>query len=159
MSEPPPEQLSTAGLARREAMLDELFVVMRHTHRAHRARRQVLAAGGCVCVLLAIGWMALSGVSMPSDAPRIAESPANGPRAVQHASVPQRRPAVTQIVQTDPSVLERYCARPVGVVVRMDDRTLLNTLASIDRRAGLIHFGEQVRLTRPVTDAELGLRQ
>ncbi len=71
-----------------------------------------------------------------------------------------RRPrCVTITVQTDQSNLGRYRAEPPRSIVRMDDRVLIETLASINRPAGLIRFGDRLRLSAPVTDADLGIRQ
>ncbi|MFQ5489511.1 MAG: hypothetical protein ACE5GE_02215, partial [Phycisphaerae bacterium] len=61
----------------------------------------------------------------------------------------------TMIVGTSTSALDRYRARPGERVVRLDDRTLLATLASIGRPAQLIFDGDRPRLSTPVTDAEL----
>ncbi len=154
------EPLSPAGIARREAMLEELVEVVKGTHRARRRRRQALALGGCTSLLLALIWVGLPGASGPRDVPSIAGQP---PEARQERAPapehPQRHLCVTTIVQTDPSVLERYRVQPTSHIVRMDDQMLLATLASINRPAGLIRFGDRVRLSAPVTDAELGLKQ
>jgi hypothetical protein len=55
--------------------------------------------------------------------------------------------------------MEQYRAKPTGRTTRLDDAMLIETLASIHRPAGLIHFGDQVRLSAPVTDEELNLQQ
>jgi len=159
MNDVQPEQLSPTGLARREAMLDELIGVVKRTRRARRVRRRMLAVSGCMGLLLMMGWVARSGSPIPGEAPRIAETASDSPSTIQHTTDPQRRHVVTLIVQTDPAVVERFRARPRDSIVRIDDRMLLDALASIDRPAGLIRFGDRIRLTKPVTDAELRLEQ
>ena len=159
MNDPQTEPLSPAGLARREAMLEDLIGVVKRTHRVRRVRRRALAAGGCVCVTLMAVWLALPGASGPHRVASTVQRPTGGPdvRVVEPPLVPVRQACVIAIVHTDPTVLERCRARSTGLVVRMDDRMLLDTLASIDRPAGLIRFGNRVRLSAPVTDADLGL--
>ena len=160
MNEQQCEPLSPAGIARREAMLEELVEVVKRTRRVRRRRRQVLALGGCVSLLLALIWVGLPGASGPRDAPPIAQQTPEAQQEVAPApEVPQRHLCVTTVVQTDPSVLERYRVQATSRVVHMNDQMLLATLASINRPAGLIRFGDRVRLSAPVTDVELGLKQ
>lgn len=162
MSEPqsePLEQLSSAGLARREVMLGELVGVMKRTHRGRRVRRRLLATGGGVCLVFLLIRLALLGASDPSDPARIAENPTGSSEVVYPAEAPSRPASITVIVKTDASILERCRAEPTQRIVRMDDSMLLETLASINRPAGLIRYGGQTRLSTPVTDAELGIGQ
>ena len=70
MNDPQSEALSPAGLARREAMLEELIDTVKRTHRTRRLRRQLLAAGGCACLLLVLVWLALPRASILGDAHR-----------------------------------------------------------------------------------------
>ena len=153
------EALSPAGLARREAMLDELIDAVKRTHRTRRLRRQLLAAGGCACLLLVLVWLALLGASIPGDVRQFAEDSPDHPTGAMAENPPERQVCVTEVIQTDPTVLERYRARPTGRIMRMDDHVLLDTLAAIGRPAGLIRFGHRIRLSAPVTDVALGLRQ
>ncbi len=153
------EPLSSAGVARREAMLDELNKVMERTHRNRRALRRIAATGGSACLMLLLIRLAFPGTSNPTDTPRIVEDATGAPGVVEPVESAQRRGCVTVIVQTDESILERYRAKPTSRTVLMDDRMLVQTLASIDRPAGVIRFGDTIRLTGPVTDAELGLKQ
>ena len=159
MSDPQSESLSSHGRARREVMLEELIQAMDRTHRRRRARRRLLAGAGCVCLALVLVRLLLP---VPSG-PRYEHQSAglSGGHAVSTAGDQDRRgyTVIADIVQTDPAVLERCRARPTGSVLRIDDQILLTTLASINRPAGLIRIGGQVRLSAPVTDAELEINQ
>jgi hypothetical protein len=157
MNEDPREPLSPAGQARRAAMLGELLEAMQQTQRQRRARRRVLAAGGCACVLGIVVWAVSVNVLRPAASERVASNPLDAEQRTT-LPLPAARPAcVTTIVQTDPSVLERCRPAPTDRVVWIDDTTLLRTLASVNRPTGLIRIGDRVRLSAPVTDAELGL--
>ncbi len=159
MNDPPIEPLSPAGQARRQAMLDELVAAMELTHRRRRTRRRLLGGAGCMCLALALVWLLWTGASGPSHERQFADQP-DAPFSDSPTKEVQRHLAyVSHIVHTDPTVLERCRARPTGSVLRIDDRTLLAGLASINRPAGLIRIGGQVRLSAPVTDAELEINQ
>ncbi len=158
MSNPKGAPLSRGGLTRRDEMLHDLVGVMERTHRARRMRRRVLAAGGSLCVLVLLIALAIPGGTESPDTRLVVESEASDPVPASVTTVvPQRAVVITSIVTTDPSVLDRYRANPSSFVVRMTDKTLLETLASIHRPAGLIRFGGEIRISAPVTDAELGL--
>ncbi|MCP4590693.1 MAG: hypothetical protein GY842_08110 [bacterium] len=156
MSDPVSEPLSPAGLDRKETMLDELCAAVRETHRARRRRRRFVAAGGSFCLILALAWLGWSVSVIPSDGGMIAKVPITDRHSHEVLTVP--RPSIIRVA-TDPTVLERYRARSTAVVERIDDRILLNTLASIGRPAGLIRYGGRIRLTAAVTDVELSVRQ
>jgi hypothetical protein len=67
---------------------------------------------------------------------------------------------VIATVRTDPTIVQRYRAQPAeSQVIRLTDQSLLDTLASIHRPAGLIYRDDRVVLSAPVTDEELGLRR
>ncbi len=157
MHDPPSEPLSQAGQARREAMLDELVAVVSQTHRARRLRRHVLGSGVVVCLVLLLMRLGLPGAGGLDDGRLLVNRTPDERRVVTPTEAPRRSGCVTVLVQTDPTVVDRYRARTTGLAVRMDDRMLLNALASINRPTGLIRFGDSLRLTAPVTDAELGL--
>jgi hypothetical protein len=151
------EQLSLAGKTRRDTMLDELVEVMKHTHHRRRIRRRVVAGGGCVSVLLLL-W-----VFWPAVRPAERATTAEGPAAQPNRAVTSPRDDLslryTRLVDTDPTVVDRCRVEPESTVDRIDDRMLVETLASIGRPAGLIRYGGRVLLTHAVTDAALGLRQ
>ena len=159
MNDPQPEVLSPTGLARREAMLDELVEVVKRTRRTRRMRRRMLATGGCAALILMVIWLGVPGAFVRTDAPQFAEDSHSRPTGAAPDVPAKRRASVTVVIKTDPTVVERCRARPTGRIVQMDDRMLLETLAAIDRPAGLIRFGDQIRLSAAVTDAELGLRR
>jgi hypothetical protein len=157
MSEPEAERLSPAGQARREAMLDELLEVVKRTQRARRLRRRATVIGGCAGLVLL--FVVFTWPGAPGPAPQVANLSTGQPTDVRLVEAPRPPACITSVVETDVSVLARYRAVPQPVVARMDDRMLVQTLASIGRPAGLIRFGDDVRLSRPVTDAELNLNQ
>ena len=118
----------------REAMLEELLVAMAHLHRRRRRRRRV--AGAALALLLAVGGVWVAG-------------PLRGghePFAIGHGGDHEEAP------RTDLRDWER-----TGLIRQIDDAELIEILAEIDRPAGLIRTGSSIRLTEPVTDADLGL--
>ena len=158
MNESPDGQLSQVGRARREEMLGELVEVMERTHRARRVRRRALATGGSALVLAIFMYLVLPRVSQNPPVPDFVENtPQRVPAPIGVQAEPQRTTVLTKVITSDPSVLERLRADPPQAVIRMNDRMLLDALASIDRPAGLIRLGDDIRLSAPVTDAELGL--
>ena len=133
MNDPPSEPLSEVGQARREAMLDELVAVLNQTHRARRLRRRVLGTGVVVCLvllLMRIGWPGAGGLD---DGRLLVDRTPDERRVVMPTEAPRRSGCVIVLVKTDPTVVDRYRARTTGLAVRMDDRMLLNALASINR--------------------------
>ena len=159
MNNQPCEQLSPDGLVRREAMLDELVTVMTRTHRARRARRRILATAGCAGILLAAIRLAQPGAWVATDAPPIVDQAPPAPEVPMVPQTPETTRFATILVTTDPGVLQRCQARSSGRTVRIDDRTLLDALAAIDRPVGLVKVGDRMRFTAPVTDAELKDKQ
>ena len=158
MSDEQDEQLSPAGLARRDKMLGDLVGVMERMHRARRLRHRLAASGGSACLLLLLVLLAIPGSSDGPGAGELVETAR--PEITVPLGAPitsQGRSVLTELVTTDPSVLDRYRANPRAVVIRMNDRMLLDALASIGRPAGLVRFGDDVHVSAPVTDAELGL--
>jgi len=143
MNEQDRSSLSDAGRVRREAMLGEIVAQMQRLHRRRRVRRTA-AASACMVVLL----IGLSLLAMP------ARGPAPDSRMV--VEKPEPAPGVSiEIVRTDPSVLQRFAARPTSRTVLLDDEALLDELAAMDRPAGLIRSGGRVWLTADVVDARL----
>ncbi len=139
-------ELSPAGRARREAMLEELLAAVGGELRRKRRRRRV---AGIACLLLFLcggAWMAISltnsGASRQFDRGSIAGHTVTGPIIVR--------------VDTNPQVIDRYrAAQPRRLVERVNDEELLRALTAIDRPAGLVRIGDEVRLTVHVTDDEL----
>jgi hypothetical protein len=152
--------LTPQGEARRDGMLGELAEIMSRTHRARRVRRRVIGSTGCLGLLLVVGRLAMPLFTHPGEVrPQIVEHLPNREAPAAAKAIAQTRPAITLRVRTDPSIVERYRAAPTGAIVRMDDATLIETLAAIHRPAGLIRFADRVALSAPVTDAELGIGQ
>jgi hypothetical protein len=112
-----------------------------------------------MCLALALVWLLWAGAFRPSHERQFSDQPdtpfSDSPTKADHRHLAY----VSHIVHTDPTVLERCRARPTGSVLRIDDRTLLTALVSINRPAGLIRIDGQVRLSAPVTDAELEINQ
>ena len=158
MIEPQSDALSPAGASRRDAMLDGLVAAMRHTRRLRRVRRVVTStAGGTGLVFLLIALASPSFVGpkpAPQSGERVVADSGQPPPIVEHPS----RGCVTRIVRTNVP-RDRFRAEPTSRVLRMDDRVLMETLTAIHRPTGLIRFGDRVRLTAAVTDAELGFRR
>ncbi|MCP4250445.1 MAG: hypothetical protein GY778_25665 [bacterium] len=155
MNEPLDESLSPEGNARREAMVGPLVEVMRHTHRSRRRRRRVLAGGGTLAVLFVVLKLTLPGGMTPQNDRQVADNTGNVNSGADAVSNP--RACVTEIIQTDETVRERFRAAPVRRVAMITDRMLVDDLFAVGRPAGLIRMGNEVRLTAPVTDADLGL--
>jgi hypothetical protein len=135
--------LSPEGRARRAAMLGELTATMRRVH--HRRRLGAASASLALLVLVfASGWHLNRQLVRTDDGPPLA-GPVPPPletRTLQFVST----------VRTDATITERLTARPSTRAVLTDDDTLLDQLAALDRRAGLVRAGGKVWLTADVTD-------
>jgi len=157
----PFNQLSAAGLQRRDEMMHELIADMRRLHRRRRIQRQVMIGGMApIIAMIAIGllWRGLS--QHEPDAPRMTANKSNASSAPPLPSDDNSNaaPAPSTIVvrvQTDPTIVERWRAAPTSSAVIIDDQALLDTLAALDRPAGLIRSQGRLWLTRPVTDKEI----
>ena len=164
MNEPTPEPLSREGNARREAMVGPLVEVMRRTHRSRRRRRQMVAGAGTLSVLFMVLKLAMPGGMTTQDDAQFADQGGDvilfggkqvpGPRAWNWEII---RAYETTIIGTDPTVRDRFRAAPARRVAMLTDRMLLDDLVALGRPAGLIRMGNQVRLSAPVTNADLGL--
>lgn len=154
------EKLSPLGESRREAMLSELTAAMRRTHHARRLRRRSVGAAVCALAALAVARLSLISNPTPGRPPIEADRQGSAPSGLASAERSRKAPpCVVEHVRTDPAILDRFAARPTNMPTFLDDRTLITALARIDRPVGLIRSGNHVRLTAPVTDAELELRQ
>lgn len=175
MMEQDKHALSPEGRQRREAMLDELLdhVDRRRTTRITRRRVAWIVSVlvvGVLCVRMA--WWPDGGANGSRDrivdatggdaAQGVNGSDGGGLEAVEPGSLAQvvtrRQPRDVIFVESDPAVLERYRTQEApGLVRRVDDLGLIESLAAINRPAGLIRIGDKVRPSRPVSDAELAL--
>ena len=133
--------------SRKSAMLGELLDDMERVHRRRRAMRRVRSAGGALVILLALVVLLL-----PEPATRIEPGDSDGTNRIVAEAAPR---STVEIIRTDPGVLDRYAARPATRVRIIDDDELLAELAAMNRPAGLIRMGGEVRLTADVVDPPL----
>jgi hypothetical protein len=138
------QSLSPQGEHRREAMLSELVGSMARLHHRRSLRRRAVSAAALIAV--AVGVFRLTTVDPGIS--RIAQTDISGEKPASEVL----------FVHTDPGASARYRAVPDPLIVRVDDAQLVRTLIEIGRPAGLIHIGERVALSAPVTDDELNLR-
>lgn len=148
--------LTPPGAARRDAMREELLDAFCSMHRARRIRRRAVLSAALVILATGTGWVGA----------RLAQRGSNtAPR--QHAAAPsglvqiiEQAPSGTAVefavVQTRSSTLVTYIEQAAPLVELVDDERLLETLAQMERPAGLIEVGGAVRLTHDVVDDEEG---
>jgi hypothetical protein len=135
--------LSPEGRARRAAMLGELTATMRRVH--HRRRLGSASASLALLVLVfASGWHLNRQLVRIEDGTSVAGT---DPQPVEIRTL-----RLVSTVHTDATASERLAARPSTRAVRIDDDTLLDQLAALERRAGLVRAGGKVWLTADVTD-------
>jgi len=144
------DALTPEGCDRRDAMLDDLVLRMGAIHRGRRARRRTVAGGSVLVLTAAITVLAIAPWRGPGPVP----VPVQGQPAVARSGTAPAPPDI-RIVSTDPGVLDRYITTPRRYTVEIDDRTLLDELAAIDRPTGLIRTAGRVWLTADVIDAPL----
>ena len=121
-------QLTPEGVARREAMLDELVGAMQRVHHGRRVRRRAASALAVLTIFVGIAW-------------------------VVGSQLPARPEIVVHLPQPQPSD-----APPTQRLIQMvDDDELVALLAQLDRPAGIVRSEGRIWLTNAVTDAELGL--
>lgn len=176
------EQLSAAGCARREAMLDDLraqVVTKAAQRRRARARNRAVGVGSFGLLILA-GAIVTFTARTPTQAPSV---PIHEPRAhkdppqidgADFAMAPSEKSQVViqpfvidpdrtpiHIVQVEPGVARRFStaarARSGALpkIVYLDDTQLLTVLADAGRATGLVRSEGRVWLTAAVTDAAL----
>lgn len=144
----PPE---TPCRSRRDTLRESLIDEMKSHHIRRRSRKRLLATA---CLMLLVGVLMIPMIRNLNQTDPIAKSPEPmaGPRVEEPALV--RLPSVQiRMVSTDKNILERYAASPApGLIERIDDQTLLATLAAMDRPTGLVRSEGRVWLTSDVTD-------
>ena len=141
MNEQDRSSLSDAGQVRREAMLGEIVAQMQRLHRRRRAQRTAAASACMVVLLIGLSLLAMPAREPATDSPPMVKAPEPAPKTS------------IVFVRTDPSVLQRFAARPTSRTVLLDDEALLDELAAMNRPAGLIRVGDRVWLTADVVDA------
>jgi len=156
-----PLALSAAGEARRERMLGDLSAVVRRSGRRRAALRRTRAAGAYALLLLLVASpvLVLLSLSPRHGGGRIIEYPPDAFLEPPLAPAPPPEPQAPafEIVRTNPS---DYLAALVYTRVdldalAMDDKELVHDLRAAGRPTGLMRIDGRVRLTAPVTDAEL----
>lgn len=147
------DNLSPQGVLRRAAMLGELTASMTRLHRARRTRRRAVSATAVILVFA--GVVRLISVS-PQQFKVVKVEPPEEPQPI--LMQPPPTPGM-QVVHTDPQAADRFRPMPQPVVVTINDAQLVRTLIEIGRPAGLIHIGERIALSAPVTDEELHIPQ
>jgi hypothetical protein len=138
MSEQDRSSLSETGRARREAMLGELVGQMQRLHHRRRVQRTASASACMVVLLIGLSLLAMPARRPATHLPRVAQTP----KPAADASI--------EIIRTDPSILERFAARPTSRAILLDDEALLDELVAMGRPAGLIRSGDRVWLTADV---------
>ena len=149
-----PFALSTSGVARREAMLAELQGGMSRLHRARNARRRAACLAVPAVLLAGLIWLRWP-LQRPPNAPVAARSnPSERPEVAPVEPVGSEGFPAIRIVRvfTDSSATDRFRANVGSRASRISDEDLLDTLAAIDRPAGLVRSGDRVWLTRAVAD-------
>jgi hypothetical protein len=151
MNTDPHESLSPQGEVRRDAMLADLTGAMQRLHRRRRMRRQMLSS--TALVLLIVGVIRFSDFSGHQSAMTSRESP-----AVPITATTKLDAAITVYVHSDATIEARYRADSAPIVVWIDDAQLIRTLIEVGRPAGLIHIGDRLALSAPVTDDEIRMQ-
>ena len=149
--------LSAQGIEKRDAILHTAAAAMARHHRMRRRKRVIassamflLIAGGAIVV----NQFALRSSSMSMNQAARHESTATG--EATDVSPPEDGGAVEwRIVRSDSTALSRYAVSNAAPVERLSDAGLARMLESIDRPAGVINVGGEVRLTQNVVDEEM----
>jgi len=134
--------LSETGRMRRDAMLVELQGVVVVEGRRRSTRRRAMRSASVVALMIGFGFM-LVGMWPTARMPTVVST--------------QAKPELSsyiQIVQTRPEAVAAMIALPAGDLSHyyVNDRELVDALASIGRPSGLIRRGGVVRLASKVTD-------
>lgn len=143
--------LSPVDRERRAAMRGEMIDAFVALHRSRRIHRRVAGAVAGFTLMAGSAWVGawLTGRPVVSPAPSLTdavplietiETAATG-NAIEFAFV----------TDSDASLV-RYVDGSSSMVQTIDNATLIETLAEMNRPAGLIEMGGTVRLTRNVVD-------
>ena len=143
------EQLSPAGMQRRDQMLADLKGHMRTLHHRRRVRRSVVVAGSMALFfgsILTSVWL----LSKDRAAPPVNQI-ADGSHGEKQNAVASLPAVIVEMVQTDPGIVVRWRAQPAPQWVLASDDELLESLAAANKQTGLIRSGSRVWLTNDVT--------
>ncbi|MBT8485070.1 MAG: hypothetical protein HKO59_09685 [Phycisphaerales bacterium] len=130
---------------RKAALLERLVEEMDELHQRRRRRRRIAAA----CGLIVAGTVAATLMPIPSSPTAAVVTAEPEPAPTPDASVPVD--AIVRIA-TDPTVTQRLRIATPHRITRLDDASLLDTLAQIDRPTGLVRSGGRAWLTNAVVD-------
>lgn len=141
--------LSDAGRRRRDAMRGELQTAMRRVHQRRRAARRTVG----VLTVLVIGALAWRSITPPRPPQVVKHAPGINTREVQPVEDPTQPSISFARVTTDDRIAGSVEAKPTGLIQRIDDQELLDSLADMGRPTGLIRIGGETRLTSNVSDS------
>ncbi len=152
--EPQNAGLTSAGIERRAEMRAALLDAFATLHRARRRRRRASAGLALLALFGATAWLAAHLTNPPApDAAVTRADPQTPPMLVEVVDGPVP-PAIVEfalVAAAEGSLVRTIDPGPSIVEVISDDQ-LVQTLAEMNRPAGLIAVGGRVRLTSPVTD-------
>jgi len=147
--------LSPGGLQRRDAMRGAMIGAFANLHRARRRRRRASAALALVVLLTGGAWLAAQFTTAAPGTHHVASEGAVAGAAVSLVEIiegPAGSRAVEFALVAEGASLVTDVAPGASFVEVIDDDRLVETLAEMNRPAGLIAVGGTVRLTRAVTD-------
>ena len=142
----PPEELSAAGLARRDEILRQTLRLVRQRRQRRRAFKLATGVAGVVLVaiLLRQPWRSAQPVSpapTPPPAPFVGNPPPHEPTPRPGGEV------IVQIIPPDPTISTRLAAPELPPMWRtIDDEQLLAAVAATGQRAGLVRINGQTLL-------------
>ncbi len=144
--------LSLAGLQRRDAMRGELLADFAAMTRARVVRRRAALGAGVALVAVGAVW-AGARLVVPIATPATPGSGFLAASLVETIETPANTNAIDfAYVSAERSHLVA-CVLPGASLVRIiDDSELVETLAQMNRPAGLIEIDHTIRLTRDVAD-------
>ncbi|MFG0330497.1 MAG: hypothetical protein ACF8PN_11435 [Phycisphaerales bacterium] len=160
------EPLSETGRRRREAMLGELQVELGRM-RAFRRRRRAATHAAFAVVIAGSAMAAWTTMNRASNTPtpdRIAlpASPELFPSNHEDATTATSALSVrVKFVTTDRDASSRFAVKRAQrpIIQRIDDRELVETLAEINRPAGLVRTANRAWVTADITGVDRDLEE
>ncbi|GEM_PF-2104401 len=145
--------LSLAGQKRRAAMRGEMIDAFVALHRTRRMQRRV--AGSLVALALMVGsaWVGGRLAGRPGSTPGTSGSSTALLVETIDTAASGRAIEFAYVTASDTSLVT-YVDGSSSAVQTIDNATLIETLAEMNRPAGLIEMGGTVRLTRNVVDGD-----
>lgn len=150
--------LSDAGAERHGAILRNSTIAMTKHHRM-RKRKRVVAS--CAFLVVIVGGAVVFSQSSLFSSTATIHKIAATETAIEEPALDRLQDvggaAVRwRVVRSDSTAMEQYKVRATATVEHLNDVELARLLDSIDRPAGVISIGGQVRLTRSVVDESDG---